>query len=404
MAIAYLISEYPARSHTFIRREIELLREKGLDLQVYSLHRYAESEILNEEERLAYEDTWSVFPISARKFFIAHFSCLWRAPGRYFRALTRGFKYSGGGFKGAVFTLVYFAEAIYLAEQLRQQNVEMIHAHFANSGAKVAAVSATYLGVPWVLSLHGTVDFEYPGILWLKDLAHSADFLRCISDYGASQLKRVMPRSEYHKVFVSYCGLPLNYHSIPEKHDIVCKTPLSLLSVGRLSPEKGQVLLIEMALKLQQAGLNFVLDIVGDGPDREMLETECRKLELTMVVNFHGAVDERAVFDFMRNSDIFICSSFMEGLPQVLLESMLLGTPVVAPYIAGVPELIRDHETGMLFPAGNTTALVDAVMKLAHDEVLYRTLMVAGRDKVRNEFMIDQTILPLIDRTRALLS
>lgn len=404
MEIAYLTSEYPARSHTFIRREIEIMREQGFKLHAFSLHRCAKSEILNEQEQQVYDDTWSVFPINLKDFLASHIACFTRSPANYFRALRVGFKFSGDSVKGFLYTFFYFAEAMYLAEQLKEKEVKAIHVHFANSGAKVAMVASKYLQVPLMLSLHGTVDFEYPGILWLKNMVQFADSVRCVSDYGSSQAKRLVKRSEYKKVFVSYCGLPSNYQNIKTNATYQHNPPIRLLSVGRLSTEKGQIILIEAASILKRRGFEFVLDIVGDGPDREMLEEESCQLGLQDLIRFHGAVEEKVALDYMRKAGILICSSFMEGLPQVLMESMLVNTPVIAPYIAGIPELIANRKTGLLFPAGNVTALADSIIELTNNEALYNEVMQAGRQIVLDRFMIDKTVVPLVARTRVLLS
>lgn len=403
MSLAYLTSKYPARSHTFIRREIEVLREQGYELHVFSLHRCEQSEILNEREQREYESTWSVFPLVLKDFLFSHFSCLIQSPRNYFRALLVGFDYYGGSLRGFIYTFFYFAEAIYLAEQMKKKNIVALHVHFANSGAKVAAVVAEYLQIPWMISLHGNSDFGYPSILWLKDMVKHAHFVRCVSDYGASQVKCKISLQEYRKVFVAYCGLPSNYQNKKVGSKRKENGPIKLLSVGRLSSEKGQILLIDMASKLKQKHIKFTIEIVGDGTDRTMLEEQTRALGLEDSIHFIGAVEEMAVFDYMREADIFICSSFMEGLPQVLMESMLINTPVIAPYIAGIPELVSDGRTGMLFPAGNVDALAQKVIELVNDPVLYKEVVSAGRQKVLNDFLIDKTIVPLLEHTQAIL-
>jgi glycosyltransferase involved in cell wall biosynthesis len=92
----------------------------------------------------------------------------------------------------------------------------------------------------------------------------------------------------------------------------------------------------------------------------------------------------------------------MEGLPVVLLEAMALGIPVIAPALAGIPELVQHAETGMLFTVGDWTDLAASMKRLAEDEALRTRLAENARERVRSEFDVDRAIEPLVERYRSL--
>jgi glycosyltransferase involved in cell wall biosynthesis len=138
---------------------------------------------------------------------------------------------------------------------------------------------------------------------------------------------------------------------------------LNLVVVGRLSAEKGQRLAIEAlaVLRQQRPNLNVVLDIVGDGPDRELLERLAKTLGVEGQVRFLGFLENP--YPLIRRAGLVLIPSVYEGLPNVALEAMGLGTPVLATESSGsLRELLGDRERGVLVPVGDTAALVREIL------------------------------------------
>jgi glycosyltransferase involved in cell wall biosynthesis len=132
-----------------------------------------------------------------------------------------------------------------------------------------------------------------------------------------------------------------------------------------------------------------------------VLERKADALELGERCVFLGRMCEEAVLAEMTEADVFAMSSFMEGLPVVLMEAMAIGLPVVAPSVAGIPELVEPERTGLLFPTGNVEALARALVRLCTDEGLRDRLASAGRARVRAEFVMPIAAAPLVARLHA---
>jgi glycosyltransferase involved in cell wall biosynthesis len=133
----------------------------------------------------------------------------------------------------------------------------------------------------------------------------------------------------------------------------------------------------------------MTLDIAGDGPDRTMLEEKARKLNIFDRVRFLGYQSQQQVRELLKYADVFVMSSFAEGVPVVLMEAMAAGVPVIATQIAGIPELVNDGHSGLLVLPGDVDATVAAVRRLLDDSDLRNRLAVAGREKVEREFNIE---------------
>jgi colanic acid/amylovoran biosynthesis glycosyltransferase len=398
--VAYMVSAYPARSHTFIKREIVELEKNGPPVVRYSQRRCDVNEIIGEAERQEFQVTWSIFSLPYYTLIYSIFNSFLANPIRFFSTFTWVIVRRPKGLKGCFYAVMYFLQGMILARKMRQDKVNFLHIHFVNSGVFVGSCAAKYLGIGWGVSVHGRSDFDYPGIETMIWVIKDAAFLRCISAFGAAQAKRQVAREYWDKIFVAYCGLPDKI--IPER---LAQKPSALdfqiLSVGRLSPEKGNYVLLDMAEQLKNHRHSFQVNIVGDGPGRTTLEKDLEEKSLGDVCRMSGAVSEAEVLALMKDADVFVCSSLMEGLPLVILEAMAVGCPVVAPYLSGIPEAVTPGETGLLYPVGDSKAMTDAVEQLICDEALGNHLATAAHRRVLDKFAMSDTIRPLLLHLRS---
>jgi glycosyltransferase involved in cell wall biosynthesis len=161
-----------------------------------------------------------------------------------------------------------------------------------------------------------------------------------------------------------------------------------IISVGRLSPEKGQAGLLKAFAALAPNYPQLELTLVGDGPESDRLRATAEKLGISDRVRFAGRLGEQASLEEIAKTDILVVASFIEGLPIVLMEAMAMGTAVVATRVAGIPELVEDGKTGLLFTPSNWNELTDRIRCLLDDRSLRERLSSRAREKVAEEFDI----------------
>ena len=391
--VAYLVSKYPAPSHTFIRREIDALRRRGIALETFSLRRPHPGECQSETDRRAFASTWYVRPVSLRGLAAAHLQALALGPRRYLRTLGEALRHRVPGLRALAWAVRHFAEAIVLAMELRRRGHGHLHNHFANDGGNVGFLATTYLGIPWSLTLHGTSEFDYPSVLLLAPKIRAATFVACVSNFGRAQAMRTVEPEQWAKLVVVRCGLELE--RLPERRRPTRDGPLRLISVGRLTAEKGHLGLIAAFARAIDRGASAELRLIGDGPQRARIEDEIRRRGLERYCTLLGALAEPAVLRELAAADLFVLTSFMEGLPVVLMEALALGLPVIAPGVAGIPELVEHGETGLLFSPGDWDELTEHMVTLIEDPRLGAKLGTAGRARVEQEFAIAHAVEPL---------
>jgi glycosyltransferase involved in cell wall biosynthesis len=392
--IAYLATLYPHLSHSFVQREVDALRARGLEIHTFALHRTAPEYVLTEADREAERSTYTVLPPRLRNFAGAHLRALLTGPAAYLRTLAFALSRPPGGSHGRWWQLFYFLEAVPIWRECEKRGLTHVHAHFTSPSGDVAQLVAR-LGVErarpptwsWSFSAHGT-DIFNDGPASLAAKVSSASLVVCISDFGRSQLMRLAPEEQWEKVRVARCGLNGEWfqNGTPRRPE----RDLRLLTVGRLEREKGHSLLLEAISLLRKRLVPVRLEVVGDGSRLESLRRQAAALGISDRISFAGAVGQDRIRDHYGAADAFCLPSLGEGIPVVLMEAMACGLPVIATNMMGIPELVEDGVTGLLVTPGRPEDLAVAVERLARDRGLGRRFGEAGRRRVMEEFNLDQ--------------
>jgi len=399
--LAYFCSEYPSRSHTFIRREINELRRRGASIDVYALRRPKPENLISALDHQEFEQTVNILPVKPWQLILIHGKMFIQKPLRYVHTLKTALGHHLPGAKNTLWSLFQFAEGILLAHYLQQKPVQHLHIHFANTGANVGMIACTYLQLGWSMTLHGTSCFDYPYGPLLGSKLKRCTFANCISYFGLSQAFRAVDPQHWHKLFVSRCGIELdavnlaksNQANYQKNHSII-----RIISVGRLHVEKGYPVMIDAFVDALKVVPDMELVLLGDGPYRNELEAYVKEKGIADKVTFRGSVPEQTVLDEMVHADIFALSSFMEGIPMVLMEAMILEIPVIAPRLAGIPELVIDKENGLLFDPARTSQMAEYIIELAQDKKKRMRYGGAGKQKVLAEFTIEKGVENLWQR------
>jgi colanic acid/amylovoran biosynthesis glycosyltransferase len=390
--IGYLTSQYPATSHTFISREVAALRKLGLELDTFSIRPPSPAELQDQGIAAEARNTFTVLSQPATTIIGAHLGTLLSNPLRYFRTLGRAFGHRPPGLRGLGLSLAHFAEAVVVARELRRRGITRLHNHFANSAATVGFLATRLLQKPWSFTMHGISETDYPAGLLLGRKIEAADFVACVSYFGRAQAMRLVTPNQWGKLHVVRCGLPLG--DLPEHSP---RSAQRLIAVGRLSPEKGQAGLLEAFATVSRDHADLELLLVGDGPEAARLHAIAGTLGISERVRFSGRLSEPDTLREIAAADILVLPSFMEGLPIVLMEAMAMGTAVIASRVAGIPELVEDGKSGLLFTPSNWDELAACLRRLADDDGLRERLVTRGRAAVSTEFDEGRSAMQLRD-------
>ena len=263
MRIAYLVNRYPTVSHSFIRREIQALERCGVEVTRIALREW-KPELLDAENQIERKRTrYVVREGAATTLLIAVVRTLLTRPVRLLQALALALRMSRrGAARPLPFHLAYLAEACRIEPWLRVAGVEHLHAHFGTNSAEVAMLVHALGGPQWSFTVHGTELLENPRFNDLARKVRDCAFVVAVSSYGRSQLYRLVEHQLWSKVKVVHCGLEPAFYATAISP---VSTARRLVCVGRLSEEKGQLLLVEAAQRLATQGVEFELVLAGDG-------------------------------------------------------------------------------------------------------------------------------------------
>lgn len=358
MKIAYILNTYPQPSQSFIRREIRALEATGHDVFRMAMRPSADP-LVDPQDRFEAERTEYVLAEGKMHLLGASWRSAKRDFAQYWQAAKTAIAIGRVSEVGVLRHLVYLAEAAFVAERCRDQNVTHAHAHFGTNSAAVAMFSALLGGPKYSFTVHGPEEYDAPRALSLgTKIAHS-DFTVAITQFGRSQLCRWAAPADWDKIKVVHCGIePQKFPDPKPMQD----GPRRLVAIGRLVEQKGQLAVIK-ALALTQADIHLTL--IGDGEMRGVIEDAIATHNLQDRVTLTGWLDEAGVNAELAAAHALVMPSFAEGLPMVVMEAMAAARPVIATYIAGTPELVQDGTHGWLVPAGDVDALADAMEAFA---------------------------------------
>jgi glycosyltransferase involved in cell wall biosynthesis len=397
--VLYIVSRYPAISHTFIRDEVKGLRAMGAEVHTVTIRATDPSDLLSPDDREEAEQTKVVLPMSGRDAFRSQVIPLVCHPFAYLATLREALRRKPPGLRSLLWQFFYFVEAMVVWRTAEDLGVTHVHAHFANVACSVGSL-ATEFGrrvdhrtpSPWTFSftMHGPTEFMAMEQHALGSKVESADFVICISDFCRSQLMLNVPHDHWHKLHVVHCGID------PERFRPAARPAragaIRVLFVGRLVEAKGAPLLLDAVAELSRRGLQANVVLVGDGPLRSALQQQAESLGIAGAITFAGAVGHDRLSDFYEEADVFCLPSFAEGVPVVLMEAMATALPVVATNIAGIPELIDHDVSGILIPPGRVDLLADALLRLAEAPELRKMMGKAGRETVLSSFESSDTV------------
>jgi glycosyltransferase involved in cell wall biosynthesis len=277
---------------------------------------------------------------------------------------------------------------------LDDPHVEHIHAHFAHGASTVTWIASMITGLPFSFTGHAKDIYEEslnPGGLLLRKL-RAARFAVTCTEANRTYLQTLAPEATVHRV---YHGLNAELARLVDASPPARETrsTLRVLAVGRRVRKKGFDVVVEACAQLARAGVDFRARIVGEPGDQD---DELRRLverrSLDGVVTFTGPMAQDALRREYADASVFclpcrvLANGDRDGIPNVLVEAMACGLPVVTTDVSGIPELVEHERNGLLVAPDDPEALAAALLRLRDDPELARRLAVAGRETVRRSF------------------
>ena len=360
--LAYVVSGFPMTTETFILREVVELTRLGWPIELFSIRHPREPVVHTEarwlEPRVHYPGWQAVLA--------GNLGLLAARPHIWARLLAATIGGTACSPEFLAKSLAVFPLALGWARQMQRMGVRHIHAHFGTYPALAALLAAESQGIGFSFTVHA--HDLYADNVMLAEKVRRARFVITISEFNHQRLCALVGSATANRVHVVRCGV--NVHT----YDFMPRRPgsgqRSLLSVAALREYKGLAYLIRACDLLRAAAPqeSFVCRIVGDGPERGALERLIRELRLEGCVRLTGACEQHVVKDLLAEADTFVLPSvvarngYMDGIPVALMEAMASGVPVIASQLSGIPELVRDRDTGLLVPPNEAAAIRDAIL------------------------------------------
>lgn len=379
LKLAWLTTEYPKASHTFVRREVEAVEQLGHTVERFSIR--SGGPIADPADVREAKLTTYLLKQSLPYHALCCLRILLLRPLSFCRAIQLShqmWKVSG---RGIVRHVAYLVEACTLTILLQKKQVQHVHVHFGKNAADVARLMRCLGGPTYSMQIHGPGEFDNPAGFSLGAKVADSLFTTAITKYATAQLRRWTKLEHWKKLNVIRCGVNdffLN-SGRPLQHDST-----QFVCIGRLTAQKGQLLLLDAIAEVVKAGRKDVrLVLAGDGEMRPAIENRIAELKIQDQVKITGWVSEQQVCDLLLESRAMILPSFAEGLPVAIMEAFALGRPVISSTITGIPELVQHHKNGWLVVAGDANQTTSSIQECLNTSLSDINAMGQhGRDRV----------------------
>ncbi len=400
MNIAYLVGSFPAPSQTFVANQIIGVAARGHEVRVFTTDFPDEVPKGSLDVGHLGRRIVCICPHRRRvarvlQVFVLVLGWGWRAPLVVLRALNV-FRH---GRWAASLWLLYAALVLI---RLGERKFDIIHAQFGPYG--LLALKLIEIG-----SLEGALVTSFRGYDATKDLVQKPNCYRKL--FRSGRLFLPVSGSLARRLIAAGCSpsvVRVHYSGIDStkfryRDPAYSSTePMRLVTIGRLVEKKGVQYGVEAVAQVLASGRTLSYTVVGDGPLAGELRRQIGELGIDSQVRLLGWKSHREIVEIMQASHVLLAPSVTagdgdeEGIPNVIKEAMAIGLPVVSTWHAGIPELVKEGESGFLVPERDVSALAGKIIALHDHPELWTHLARAGRHKIEAEFEIGKLTDDLI--------
>lgn len=389
----------------WVGTELNVVRTNGVPFVLHAMRRPQIDMFDSEWAAQLNRDTRFLYPLPVLGMTVTILMAPALFGGRFIAALANALFGRRESFRARVSVLAHFFVACHWARGLRRETVSHIHSQWIHSSGTIGMYGAWLLDVSFSFTGHA-VDLFRDRVAF-SDKVRRADFIVCISSFHRDFYLEHGARED--KLFIAFCGVdPSLFHPKPkESRD---GRPFRLRASGRLVEKKGFTYLIEACKSLVERDEDIECLIGGSGPLEDALRRQVVESGLSERVTLTGqALKQEDIPAFMHGGDLYClpcvwaADNDVDGLPQMLMEAMGCGLPVISTRLVGIPDLVVDGETGLLVEPNDAVQLADAIQRIIHDEVLAERLALAGRKCIEGPFDVGRSLDTLIEHYRARL-
>jgi glycosyltransferase involved in cell wall biosynthesis len=403
--LGMILKGYPRISETFITNEILLLEKLGFSIHLFSMRQPRENfshEIVNHiKASVDYLPETLLAPLP--KLLYHNVLLAQKRPGEYKIAVKTALRRFSRTRKSA--TIKHLLQAGYLVQHLLPgRSVQHLHAHFAHSPTSVALFASQMSGIPFSFTAHAK-DIYTSDPRQLREKIALARFVVTCTEYNKRHLLAIS-----NKKITPICRV---YHGIDtdvfswNKKERKTTPPYSILTVARLTAKKGLPTVYRALRQVVDQGFDIRHVLIGDGEERQQILSLIKDLELDHITTWLGAQPHEVVLNQYRQADLFVLGCEVasngdrDGIPNVFLECMAMGVPVVSTKVSAISELIQDGKTGLLVSPGRPEEMAQAMIRLLTDKDLAHRVTRAAQHCVVNDFNNKKLIHKLVDVYRS---
>jgi len=383
--IAYVLLWYPVFTQPFIFREVEGLKKAGVPLTVYSLYGRSLRKCSGEMRAVA-PQTCSFGIRAMGRFFLTFFWRLFSRPRSTLGLMREMICRRWLSMESTAEVVWGFLAGVYCARLFTEAGIDLIHTPWPRGAATAAWVASRLSGIPFSLAARG--DNLEPVEPDLVAKMEQSLFIRANNQADKARMQALLSPASWNKIDLVYNSLTLRPgQCLPAR----LTPPVRLLAVGRFSATKGFEYLLEACKILKDKHFPFLLTLIGGGglsaggylgPQLGRMRA---RLGLEAHVQMPGLVSHNDLPKLLEEHDIFVApcvvaaSGERDGIPNVIIEAMAFGLPVISTLVNAIPEIVRNGETGIAVPQRDAAALAEAVLRMSAQPEEARLMAANGR-------------------------
>jgi len=392
MSIVYVLAKFPHITETFISNEIMELESRGIAVTILAVE---QGTIHQTGTNGAHR--WNVYYLADINILKAHIYAVLNFRKEYFIQLKESLLAERSGLPDLLKNIRTFSRSVRFLYRIRSLPAHLIHAHFISMPADIAMKMSLISGIPFSCSAHAH-DIYTAARRSLTGKIKASRFVLTCTEYNKNYLQEIAGTEHAEKIKHIYHGIDTDCWPRRITGSRISKAgQIRILSVARLVEKKGIWFLLQALSGMLKQGWKLKCTLIGEGDLTEEFENYVRRNHLQNIVQFLGEQGQDKIKTEYGAADLFVLPCIIasngdrDGLPNVLLEALATGLPVITTAVSAIPELVSHEITGLIVAQNDAESIQQAIVRLSEDSLLYRSVSENGRAKIEKDFNIQHS-------------